>query len=54
VKVSRAAATAGFGRTAISSTGRKATSWTGIEVFTVEETYGNTVFADELMTGRWG
>ena len=25
-----------------------------IEVFTVEETYGNTVFADELMTGRWG
>jgi len=34
--------------------GEKGDVMTSIEVFTVEETYGNTVFADELMTGRWG
>ncbi|QHO91773.1 hypothetical protein CWT12_11295 [Actinomyces sp. 432] len=26
---------------------------TSIEVFTEESTYGNTVFIDEIMTGRW-
>ena len=34
--------------------GEKGEVMDSIEVFTVEETYGNTVFADELMTGRWG
>ena len=34
--------------------GEKGDVMTSIEVFTVEETYGNTVFTDELMTGRWG
>ena len=34
--------------------GEKGDVMDSIEVFTVEETYGNTVFADELMTGRWG
>lgn len=34
--------------------GEKGDVMTGIEVFTVEKTYGNTVFTDELMTGRWG
>ena len=24
-----------------------------IEVFIIEEEYGNTVFVDELMTGEW-
>ncbi|RAX24204.1 MULTISPECIES: hypothetical protein [Actinomyces] len=26
---------------------------TSVEVFTEEPTYGNTVFVDEIMTGRW-
>ena len=34
--------------------GEKGDVVTGIEVFTVEKTYGNTVFTDELLTGRWG
>ena len=34
--------------------GEKGDVMDSIEVFTVEETYGNTVFTDELMTGRWG
>ena len=34
--------------------GEKGEVMDSIEVFTVEETYGNTVFTDELMTGRWG
>lgn len=34
--------------------GNKGDIMTGIEVFTVEDRFGNTVFADELMTGRWG
>lgn len=34
--------------------GEKGEVMDSIEVFTVEEAYGNTVFADELMTGRWG
>ena len=34
--------------------GEKGGVMDSIEVFTVEETYGNTVFADEFMTGRWG
>ena len=34
--------------------GEKGEVMDSIEVFTVEETYGNTVFTDELMTGRRG
>lgn len=31
-----------------------APTMTSLEVFTQESEYGNTVFADELLTGKWG
>lgn len=32
---------------------KNADTMTSVEVFTAEPEYGNTVFTDELMTGRW-
>lgn len=32
---------------------KDADTMTSVEIFTTEPEYGNTVFADELMTGRW-